>query len=337
MARRDVSSPSRIFSRKRPAWARLLGPVLLGLCLIVTGWGLTTALYLERAPLAGTMTSSAESAPPAPAAVPPAAPSPAVAAPSLAEIEPAAGSTAGSPDTTSPSTQKSDTAVSRTASQETSQESSDTPAAPPIAASAQPRPAPAGRTAAADSYWIEYGVFAHMKAAKRLQRALADHGLTTRIVRTHTPQGRALLRVRSAPLTKDAAHLAMQKAASGFGIAALLHRGSPALAAARYWVQFGAFQHRPYAQRLKSHLDQSGIATVVVSTRESSGKSLYLIRSRPLPDRASAIALGERGERVSHAAYLIGRTHHGSALARSSPHPAHPVARPARAGAGRRA
>jgi cell division protein FtsN len=334
MARGDVSSASSPdLDKQGSAAAHLLGVVLLALCLVVTGWGLVTAIYLDRLPSRSHGPATAP-APSALATLPPAAPSDRTETASAPPAAPAASATLSGPAEPSPALttlepQSGDGAVS---------------SPPPVAAApALPAPrlaapaAPAPSLAAASPpavraeprYWVEYAVYVKASPARRLQQLLAKTGLSARLVKTRTPDGRSLVRVRSAPLASAEARAAAERAAA-LGIVALLHRSAPAIRpeTRRYWVQFGAFPHRPAAKRLKTHLGQGGIATTVSATRGSSGKSLFLVRSLPLPDRASAVALGERAERMTRTGFLVGEHRPPSSSRR------HARAPPARAAAG---
>jgi len=184
-----------------------------------------------------------------------------------------------------------------------------------------------GETATpATQYWVEYGVYAGARAAKRLQQALADHGLETVIVPTHAPDGRPLLRVRSSLLLDHgAAKAAAENARQALKLGTLLHRSvvPPAQAVARapapsasqgYWVQFGAFLHRQQATRLQEQLARSGVETAVSTMRGTSGRTLYWVRSLNLPDRDSAMAVAARGQEAGSTDFLVGQS-----IARAAP------------------
>jgi rare lipoprotein A len=172
---------------------------------------------------------------------------------------------------------------------------------------------------------VEYGVYTNARAAKRLQQALADQGLKTVIAPTHTPDGRPLLRVRSAPeLDYGTAKAASENARQALKLSALVHRGMPAPeqdaapaavaqaskpgASQGYWVQFGAFPHRPQAERLQEQLARGGVETAVSTMRGTSGRTLYRVRSLNLPDRDSALAVAGRGQGAGSADFLVGQS-----------------------------
>jgi cell division septation protein DedD len=328
--------PSRIFTRKPSLAARLLSASLLAVSLLVTLAGLGTAIYLERA---GDRAAVAMPAPlPAPAHVatadPPAAPTPraadgvTVAPPSPIPAEGASAATESpvldSPPHIAPPVAESPAAGSS---------GPLSPAAPPqLAALESPPPALAPPSAVeAGHYWVEYGVFVGERYARRLQQALADHGLAAAIVATHAPDGRALLRVRSVALADYAeAREASARAERALGIGPLVHRSAaepPRVPVAstltsstggdqRYWVQFGAFPRAAQAEHVKEALRQGGIDTVVSAIHATSGRLLFLVRSAPLADEASALELAHRGRQAANVDFLVRRSpdpRHGAA------------------------
>ena len=205
---------------------------------------------------------------------------------------------------------------------------------PPVAAAPSPSPSTDGaeptHAAALDDaaspdtpYWVEYGVYNGARGAKRLQQALADHGLDTVVVPTHAPDGRPLLRVRSSLiLDRAAAKAASENARQALKLSTLIHRGAAAPAPAQtvahalvpsaspqgYWVQFGAFPHRPQAARLQEQLARSGIETAVSTMLGTSGRTLYRVRSLALPDRDSALAIAGRGQEAASGNFLVGQS-----------------------------
>lgn len=342
----------RIFSRKSSRTSRVLSVLLLSLSLAVTLAGLGTAVYLERERDSALPPSPVAAGSPTAAAIVDTAPVPppvvvarsesrdpmaaAAAIPEPPSIEPLAGA---------------DVAVAAPAQNVASLEHHGGTSAPPAVAAPAPQvarlevtPEPQLRavtepqtapvtaietrepTTPTDAtspprYWVEYGVYTNAHAAKRLQQALADQGLETVIVQTHTPTGRHLLRVRSAPeLDYGAAKAASENARRALKLSTLVHRGTPAAtnAVARaaekpaasqgYWVQFGAFPHRPQAARLQEQLAQSGIETAVSTMRGTSGRTLYWVRSLNLPDRGSAMAVASRGKDAGNADFLVGQS-----------------------------
>jgi cell division protein FtsN len=184
-----------------------------------------------------------------------------------------------------------------------------------------PPPEPEAATPPA-RYWVEYGVYIGARSAKRLQQALAERGLDTVIVPTHRPDGRPLLRVRSSqPLDYGAAKAASAEVRRALKLSALIHRGSPLAppsAVARnlerpsvsrsYWVQFGAFPHRPQAVRLQEQLARGGVETAVWAMRGTSGRTLYRVRSLTLPDRDSAMAVATRAREAGNTDFLVGQS-----------------------------
>lgn len=191
-------------------------------------------------------------------------------------------------------------------------------AAPPPGAVLSPSPLPAAGSGA--SYWVEYGAFVGKTSALRLKEALGRHGLAAFIVASHGRDGRKLPRVRSAALTDLCAHDAMDEARRGLRIVALPHRDRPA-AAPQFRVWFGAFPEPGPAARLSRELAGGGIVATVSSLRGASGKILHVVQSRPVPDHAQALALGERGRQLGKTDFVIER---------SPPPPGagHPAARP---------
>ncbi|HKW55215.1 MAG TPA: SPOR domain-containing protein [Stellaceae bacterium] len=318
--------------------------------LLATLTGLGTAVYLERARDAAEMatataetTSPAAAAPIVPAAVVAANEthdpmSAAAAIPAPPSIEPRAGAAAPTAVATrnaeSPepheATTSSPTTVAPPSSQVARLEVTPEPPAraatlSPTTAADAPQPATTTTGAATQSYWVEYGVYTNARGAKRLQQALADQGLKTVITLTHTPDGRPLVRVRSAPeLDYGTAKAASENARQALKLSTLIHRGTPAreqgvaqaaLAQASkpsategYWVQFGAFPHRPQAERLQGQLARGGIETAVSTMRGTSGRTLYWVRSLNLPDRSSALAVAGRGQEAGSADYLVGHS-----------------------------
>jgi cell division septation protein DedD len=280
--------------------------LLLTLSLGVTGFGIATAVYLERpppsvtggrAPIPAALPMPSHDPLAAAAAVPlPAETPPAPAA--LPAIEPQAGPPAPPPQT-GPSVQ--------------------------AAALESPPPAvvlaPAAETKA--SYWVEYGAFLGEASALRLKEALGRHGLVATIVTTHGRDGRKLLSVRSTPLADRAdARRAIGEARRALRIAALLHRDNRAAAPApQFRVQFGAFAKPGPAARLSRELASGGIATTVSSVQEANGKLLYLVQTMPVPDHAQALALGERGRQIAQTDFRIERTRHPAAASHRAPRP----------------
>jgi len=350
----DLSSTSRIFSRRPSRAARIFSALLLTLSVLATLTGLATAIYLERARDAADTTTLAETTSPAVAAPvvqtavmapdqaaagaaskthDPMAASAAIPAPP--SIEPRAGaaaptvSPARSPEspeheaaTSSPMT------VAPPSPQIARLEVTPEPPAPPVtqspAATVDAHEAATSPTIATP-YWVEYAVYTNARAAKRLQQTLSDHGLKTVIVPTHTPDGRPLLRVRSASeLDYGAAKAASENVRQALKLSALIHRGTPTgeqdgvpAAVARqstpgvsqgYWVQFGAFPHRPQAERLREQLARGGVATAVSTMRGTSGRTLYRVRSLNLPDRDSALAVAGRGREAGSTDFLVGQS-----------------------------
>src|SRR5690242_7881928 len=225
---RDLSSTSRIFSRRPSRASRIFSVFLLTLSLVATLTGLATAVYLERARDAAETTTLAESTNPAAAPIVQTAAvaadqTPAVAAnkphdpmaasaaiPAPPSIEPSAGAAAptASPARRAESPEhdaasSSATTVAPPAPQVARLEVTREPLARAVtlspAATVKAHEAATSPEANETPYWVEYAVYANARAAKRLQQALTDQGLKTVIVPTHTPNGRPLLRVRSAP------------------------------------------------------------------------------------------------------------------------------------------
>jgi hypothetical protein len=188
MAGRSLpATPSRIFRRRRRLRSRIAGAALLTLSFVVTVAGLEAVLF--EAP--------AREQPPPPVA----AASPTAAPPS---------------DSAAPSTETFPALLLAAAPEALPRERAD---------SAAVAPAPAPRAAA--RYWIEYGVFLGQGEgyARRLQQALAEHGITAAIVAAHGAGGRPLLRVRSAAIADDGEARAMAaRAKRVLGIPSLLHR-----------------------------------------------------------------------------------------------------------------
>jgi cell division septation protein DedD len=343
MAQRSLPLvPSRIFIRKPSLASRILSGSLLAPSLLVTLAGLGTAIYLERArdlaaaappaPVAALRTETPDQAaaplpgaavltratrePPAPVdaapAVPAVAESPAVVSPPVPAPPPAESPVAGSSAPMAPAMARQVAALE---------------APPPAAAAALP-------AAATGHYWVEYGVFVGERYARRLQQALADHGLAATVVASHAPDGRPLLRVRSAAMADYAgARAAAASAEQALGIGTLVHRSAgespaptpaPVIASSgdqRYWVQFGAFPRPQQAERVKDVLQQSGIDTIVSTMRATSGRLFFLVRSVRLPDRDSALALAHRGRQAANVDVLVGRSleqRHGAAGAPST-------------------
>ncbi|HEX6842759.1 MAG TPA: SPOR domain-containing protein [Stellaceae bacterium] len=325
--------------------------------LLVTLTGLATAIYLERARDAVDATTVAETTTRAAAApvvqtAARAADEAAVAAPSKPHDPMAASAAIPAPPSIEPSAGAAAApTVAPAPSAESPQQVAATPspvsvpsAAPqvarlevtpePPARAVTPSPAaPVGAPEAATSpaatvttpYWVEYGVYANARAAKRLQQALSDQGLQTVIAATHTPDGRPLLRVRSASaLDYAAAKAASENVSQALKLSALIHRGAPghepesapasvaqastALPSQGYWVQFGAFPHRPQAERLQQQLARGGIETAVSTMRGTSGRTLYWVRSLNLPDRDSALAVAGRGKEAGSTDFLVGQS-----------------------------
>lgn len=352
MARRNSlpAANARIFSRKPSRTSRILSGLLLSLSLLVTLAGLGTAVYLERARDSATPVA-AES----PSADTPAVASPIVPAAVVAKNEthdPMAASAAiPAPPPAPPSIEPLAGPAAATAAPAQSVGSVERPGAASAPAVAPPAPqvarlevtpepparavtqSPAAPTTLTETreptnttstaqYWVEYGVYTNARAAKRLQQALADQGLDTVIARTHTPDGRPLLRVRStSELDYGAAKMASDNAGRRLKLSALVHRGTPAAgeavaqgpaakasASQGYWVQFGAFTHRPQAARLQEQLAKNGIETAVSTMRGTSGRTLYWVRSLNLPDRDSAMAIATRGQAAGNADFLVGQS-----------------------------
>jgi cell division septation protein DedD len=303
--------PSRIFTRKPSPAARILRAALLacGVTVALAGFGSTFYLNWAREVLsAATLPRS-----PSTAAATPADPLPAPAS----EIE-RAGSAVPAP------AEPGATAALATA--EAPADGSSTAPVPPSAPAqlAALEPPATSSLGDADHYWVEYGVFVNATPARRLQQALADQGLAALLVETHTSDGRALLSVRSVALVDyDEASEVAQRAERALGVGALVRRSadepgqapsvptstptSPARSAQGYWVQFGAFSHAELAQHVKKVLGKSGIATAVSTLRLANGQLLFVVRSVPLPDRDSALALGQRGQRVAKVEFMLHR------------------------------
>ncbi|HEX7970404.1 MAG TPA: SPOR domain-containing protein [Stellaceae bacterium] len=199
--------------------------------------------------------------------------------------------------------------------------------------------APVPSVAVTHRYWVEYGVFVGTRYAKRLQQALAAQGLDATLAPTRAPDGRPLVRVRSAPLPDYAqARAAAQSARSALKISTLVHRvaapapiavaATPQLAPAPdrgYWVQFGAFPHRHQAARLQSELARGGLETVVSSTRGTSGRTLFYVRSVGFADHQSAVAAAHRGQDAAKVDFLVGRSTARSASRAGEATPSQPL------------
>lgn len=327
MARRGSlpSTPSRIFTRRSRS-SRILSAALLTLSVFVTLAGLATAIYLER------LRDSSRPAPASPSAIAPtSAPIVAVSdAHEVAVVGPAPGGSqhdpmaAGAAVPTKAAAGESPAeprAGSTTPHAETVSTRTAMLEAPPV----QPAPAVttlAPRVEATHRYWVEYGVFVGHRYAKRLQQALANQGLDATLVATRAPDGRPLVRVRSAPMPDYAqARAAAQSARSALKISTLVHRvaapapaavaAAPELAPAPsrgYWVQFGAFPHRHQAARLQSELARGGLETIVSSMRGTSGRTLFYVRSVGFADHQSAVAAAHRGQEAANVDFLVGRS-----------------------------
>src|SRR6185437_14889454 len=263
--------------------------------------------------------------------------------PAPPRIEPSAGAAAPTASTNAPSASPTRSAPSPTHAAASSSSTIVTPPAPQVARlEVAPEPptravtqSPAATVEAHEAttspetnetpYWVEYAVYTNARAAKRLQQALADQGLQTVIVSTHTPNGRPLLRVRSAPdLDYSTAKAASENVRQALKLSALIHRGTPtqeqddapaAVAQAAtpsashgYWVQFGAFPHRPQAEHLREQLARGGVETAVSTMRGTSGRTLYWVRSLNLPDRDSALAVAGRGQAAGSTDFLVGQS-----------------------------
>ena len=355
---RDLSSTSRIFSRRSSRAARIFSAFLLTLSLLATLTGLATAVYLERARDAAEATPLAETTSPAATPIVQTAVATTDAAPVVAPSKPhdpmAAAAAIPAPPSIEPSAGAATPIAAparRTESPERETAASSPPtivAAPaPHVARLEVTPEPPARavtqspaatvdaheaaaspaTTVTTPYWVEYGVYQNARAAKRLQQALADQGLRTVIAPTHTPDGRPLLRVRSAAeLDYDAAKAASENVRQTLKLSTLIHRGMPgreeerapavatqasspvASASRSYWVQFGAFLHRPQAERLQQQLAQGGIETAVSPMRGTSGRTLYWVRSLNLPDHDSALAVAGRGKEAGGTDFLVGQS-----------------------------
>ncbi len=223
----------------------------------------------------------------------------------------------------------------------------------PLAGTSAPEPAPASRVAvaraatiptaprhdAAGHYWVEYAVFAHERSAEHLRQALAALHLKTSVVATHTPEGRRLWRVRSATAERSGIEADARRAEQKLGIKPLIHRTTPRRTThPQYWVQFGAFPTIEPAVHLQRLLADNGVKASLRSTRTSTGKPLFLVRSDGFPDRKLATLVGELGGNAAKVAFLIGRSppsrhaaaHHAKvrgAIGSSLPPPRH-VPRP---------
>ena len=174
----------------------------------------------------------------------------------------------------------------------------------PRAALAEPAPAtPAEGANAAPRFWVEYAVYARRHYADHLQKDLAKQGLDTVVVRTHTPDGRPLLRVRSAhPVDREAAETAAATARQSIKIVALIHRlagdagatiaSNPATPL--YWVRVGSFAARHSATAARRALARHGIATILYSARDKADKPLFYLKSSGNPDRLAAAGLAAR-------------------------------------------
>ena len=319
MTRRELPPTTRIFRRKKPGWS-LFSALVLGLALGVTGFGLITAIYLERAPPRSPPQPAGLANLPAPDRAPvtphdplaAAMPLPATEPPQtvkLTNLEPEAGAKAAEP---------TDPPVPAAALE------APPPAVPPVAPVIAVTPAPPPVAAESRSrYWVEYGVYAGKHQARRLQQALARDGLEAAIVKTHRPDGRPLLRVRSSAVADlAAARAAAQAAQRSLRIGALIHRQTPAAAAPekRYLVQFGAFAKPQPAARLQRKLAQNGVGAIVSSMIGMGSKHLFLVRSS-LVNHAQAVALAERGRRVAELRIRIDEVRTGPPVHRHAQHP----------------
>jgi cell division protein FtsN len=351
---RDLSSTSRIFSRRPSRASRIFGALLLTLSLLATLTGLATAVYLERARDTAETTTRAETTSPAAAVETAVAAADQTAAVAATKTHDPMAASAAIP--APPSIEPSAGAPAPTASPARSAESpeSDAATSSPVIVTRPPAPqvarlevtpeppshavtlSPAATVDAHETatspttsetipYWVEYGVYTSARAAKRLQEALTNQGLKTVIVPTHTPDGRPLLRVRSAPdFDYGAAKAASETVRQALKLSALIHHGTPTReqdsapavvarastprASQGYWVQFGAFPHRPQAERLQEQLARGGVETVVSTMRGTSGRTLYWVRSLNLPDRDSALAVAGRGKEAGSTDFLVGQS-----------------------------
>jgi cell division protein FtsN len=176
----------------------------------------------------------------------------------------------------------------------------------PLATLSEPAPAtPAEGASAAPRFWVEYAVYARRHYADNLQRDLAMQGLDAVVVRTHTPDGRPLLRVRSGhPVDRETAETATATARQSIKIVALIHRlpgdagatiaGIPATPL--YWVRLGSFTARHSATAARQALARHGIPTVLYSARDKAEKPLFYLRSSANPDRLAAAELAARAK-----------------------------------------
>lgn len=83
-------------------------------------------------------------------------------------------------------------------------------------------------SASAANYWVEFGVYDHPHYALILKKRLNEAGLHVVVVRTHTPQGQRLIRVRTTVVhDKRLAEVAEDIAVARGRVQPLLHRGSP--------------------------------------------------------------------------------------------------------------
>ena len=345
MARHPMpSASSRRLSKRRPAAVRIFAAAVLGTCVLLALAGLTTAVYLQRSPdtspsVAAPSQAVATLPLPAPppfagaasdASTPP--PNiPAESSANLPDLPPIAGSTAP-PSSDLPAREGATLPPvppqMAPAPAAAAAEPAPSPAAPVVSAAAEPFPPAATPSAPGDApasalpspapaaaplpnaepqYWVEYAVYVGRHYAVRLQQSLAREGLDTVVVRTHTPAGRPLLRVRSArPSDHAMAERAAEIARHSVRIVALLHRlpNAAANGVARgpappvYWVRLGAFHERRNAAAARETLARHGIDTILYSAHRSSGNSLFYLRSVGDPDRVAAADLAAQARAV---------------------------------------
>jgi cell division septation protein DedD len=332
MAQRSLPLvPSRIFTRKPSLAARLMSASLIALSLLVTMAKLGSAIHIERLPDT-VVAVAATPASPAPPAAHATLPDAVVATPTSTHYNVAAATAAPQADAqmTVTAPPASPPSVAPLPEPTVAGSSAPLPAGAPFQAqltSLEAPPMAAPVAAEAGRYWVEYGVFVGETYARRLQQALTAHGLAANLVQTHAPNGRPLVRVRSVALADYAeAREVAERVRQALGIGPLVHRSAPAaeslprLAPAlpvtvtassdadpRYWVQFGAFPHADQAARLSDALRGSGVDTAVSTIRAMSGRLLFLVRSAPLADHASALARARRGQ-AANVDVLVGRS-----------------------------
>jgi cell division protein FtsN len=93
----------------------------------------------------------------------------------------------------------------------------------------------------------------------------------------------------------------------------VLPPAAPTEARKRYWVEYGVFAGRRYAEGLQTKLQAKGLAAVITSTHTPGGRHLFRVRSEAMT-KSEATAAARRAKALLRVSTLVHREHPTEAL-----------------------